>query len=247
MMPREALADFSVGGLSRHLANQVTHTVPLLAAAPGGSAIPVLEHYTRNQWVTSGVDSADNVWIRTKGEQATTPNALADEFDAALAERRRVVPAEPAQRVVDLGDWGLTVDDFLLTRVMELVVHTEDLAVSLGVPTPEMPTAATEATIQLLARVAAWRHGPLAVVRALARRERRRRPSPPSEPAHAHPASSGPSRALSRKRACSACGGRWRTAAAAGWLSVMGRLIQRRRVSGPGRIRMALSRTRTRR
>jgi hypothetical protein len=170
-----ALDDFSVGGLARHLANQVTRTVPLLAAAPGSSAIAVLEHYTRNAWVTSGVDGADNVWIRQRGEEAaavTTPQALVDEVDAALSELRRSVLAEPAERVVDLGDWGLAVDDFLLTRVMELVVHTDDLAVSLDVPTPDMPTAATEATIQLLARVAAWRHGPLAVVRTLSRRER---------------------------------------------------------------------------
>jgi hypothetical protein len=170
-----ALDDFSVGGLARHLANQVTRTVPLLAAVPGSSAIALLEHYTRNAWVTSGVDGADNVWIRQRGEEAaavTTPQALVDEVDAALSELRRFVLAEPAERVVDLGDWGLAVDDFLLTRVMELVVHTDDLAVSLDLPTPEMPTAATDATIQLLARVAAWRHGPLAVVRALARRER---------------------------------------------------------------------------
>jgi hypothetical protein len=170
-----ALADFSVAGLARHLANQVTRTVALLAAAPGSAAIPVLQHYTRNAWVTSGVDGADNVRIRQQGEQAAatiTPQALADEVDAALAELHRVVPAEPAERVVDLGDWGLTVDDFLITRVMELVVHTDDLAISVGVPTPEMPAAATDATVQLLVRVAAWRHGPLAVVRALARRER---------------------------------------------------------------------------
>jgi hypothetical protein len=170
-----ALADFSVAGLARHLANQVTHTVTLLAAAPGGSAIPVLEHYTRSAWVTSGVDGADNVWIRQRGEEAaarTTPEALAGDVDAALAELRQVVPAEPAERVVDLGNWGLTVDDFLLTRVMELVVHTDDLAVSIGVPTPELPPAASDATIRLLARVAAWRHGALTVVRALARRER---------------------------------------------------------------------------
>jgi hypothetical protein len=170
-----ALAGFSVGGLARHLANQVTHSVPLLAAAPGSSAIPILEHYTRNAWVTSGVDGADNIDIRRRGEQAaavTTPDALANEVDTALAELRRIVPAESADRVVDFRDWGLTVDDFLLTRVMELVVHADDLAVSLDVPTPALPSAATEATIQLLARVAAWRHGPLAVVRALARRER---------------------------------------------------------------------------
>jgi hypothetical protein len=170
-----ALADFSVAGLARHLANQVTRTVPMLAGPPGESAIPVLEHYTRAAWVTSGVDGADNVGIRRRGEQAataTTPQALADEVDAALAELRRVVPAQPAERVVDLGEWGLAVDDLLLTRVIELVVHADDLAVSLGIPTPAMPDAAVDATIELLARVAAWRHGPLAVVRALARRER---------------------------------------------------------------------------
>jgi hypothetical protein len=170
-----ALADFSVGGLARHLANQVTHTASLLAAVPGSVAIPVLEHYTRNAWVTSGVEGADNVLIRQRGEEAaavTTPQELVEEVDAALAELRRIVPAEPAARVVDLRDWGLTVDDFLLTRVMELVVHTDDLAVSLGVPTPRLPAAATAVTIQLLAGIAAWRHGPLAVVRALARRER---------------------------------------------------------------------------
>jgi hypothetical protein len=35
-----------------------------------------------------------------------------------------------------------------------------------------VPQEATDATIALLARTAAWRHGPLAVVRALARQER---------------------------------------------------------------------------
>jgi uncharacterized protein (TIGR03083 family) len=170
-----ALNGFSVGGLARHLANQVTDSRRLLRAAPGTTAVPVLEHYTRNAWVTSGPDGPDNVSIRQSGEDgaaATTPAGLADEVDDALAELRRVVPAEPPSRVIDFRRWGLAVDDFLLTRVMELVVHTDDLAVSLGVPTPELPAAATEATIDLLTRVAAWRHGPLAVVRTLARQER---------------------------------------------------------------------------
>jgi len=170
-----ALADFTTGGLARHLANQITHTVTYLAAPPGGSAIPVLEHFTGNTWVTSGVDSADNIGIRRRGEQAaalTTAASLATDVDAALADLRRTVPAQPAERIVDLGDWGLKIDDFLLTRVLELVVHVDDLAVSLNLPTPQMPDAATEATIQLLTRLATWRHGPLKVVRALSRQER---------------------------------------------------------------------------
>lgn len=170
-----ALVGYSVGGLARHLANQVTHTVPFLAAAPGGVAVPVLDHFTRNEWVTSGPDSDDNVDIRSRSERAaagTTPGELAELVDAALLELRSSVPAQPADRVIDLGEWGLLVDDFLLTRVMELVVHADDLAVSLDLPTPPMPEAATDATIALLARIASWRHGPLPVVRALSRRER---------------------------------------------------------------------------
>ncbi|MEU7802415.1 maleylpyruvate isomerase N-terminal domain-containing protein [Micromonospora arborensis] len=170
-----ALPDFSTGGLARHLANQVTQTVTFLAAPPGKSAIPVLEHFTGNPWVTSGVDSADNIGIRRRSEQtatATTPRELADAVDAALTDLGATVTAQPPDRIVDLGDWGLKIDDFLLTWVMELVVHTDDLAVSLGLPTPQMPQTATEATIQLLSSLAAWRHGSLNVIRALARQER---------------------------------------------------------------------------
>ncbi|MEU1590632.1 maleylpyruvate isomerase N-terminal domain-containing protein [Micromonospora sp. NPDC005710] len=170
-----ALDDFSTGGLARHLAYQVTHTVTFLGAAPGQWAISVLDHFTRNTWMTSGVDSADNVGIRRRSEQAaasTTAAGLADSVDAALTELRAVVPAQPIDRIVDLGDWGLRVDDFLLTRVTELVVHVDDLAVSLNVPTPSIPAAAAEATIQLLSGLAAWRHGSLDVIRALARQER---------------------------------------------------------------------------
>ncbi|MET7862818.1 maleylpyruvate isomerase N-terminal domain-containing protein [Micromonospora taraxaci] len=170
-----ALPDFSTGGLARHLANQVTQTVTFLAAPPGESAIPVLEHFTGNAWVTSGVDGPDNIDIRRRSEQtsaATTPSELADSVEVALIALRAAVVAQPADRIVDLGDWGLKVDDFLLTRVMELVVHIDDLAVSLGLPTPPMPQTATEATIRLLSSLAAWRHGSLNVIRALARQER---------------------------------------------------------------------------
>jgi hypothetical protein len=168
-----ALSGFSVGGLARHLANQVTHVGPALLAAPGTAPVTMLEHYRRSAWFTEDVDGADNVRIRTQGDAAAgTPAALADEVDDALAELRRIVPEQPADRIVTVDEWGLTLDDFLLTRVLELVVHLDDLAVSVGTPTPPLPPAATGATIRLLADIAAWRHGPLAVVRAMARQER---------------------------------------------------------------------------
>jgi hypothetical protein len=55
---------------------------------------------------------------------------------------------------------------------VELVVHADDLAASVGVePTPPQP-AATAVAIDVLVGVARVRHGDMAVLRALARRER---------------------------------------------------------------------------
>lgn len=73
-----ALPEFSTGGLARHLANQVTQTVTLLAGPPGESVISVLEHFTSNAWMTSGVGSADNIDIRRRSEQAAAATTASD-------------------------------------------------------------------------------------------------------------------------------------------------------------------------
>jgi hypothetical protein len=65
----------------------------------------------------------------------------------------------------------MRLDDYLETRLVELVVHDDDLATSVDVPT-ELPGEALELAIDHLVAVARFRHGDLAVVRALARRER---------------------------------------------------------------------------
>ena len=55
---------------------------------------------------------------------------------------------------------------------MELVVHADDLACSVGLPTPEFPEEVTAPVVELLARLAVRRHGVTDVVRALSRAER---------------------------------------------------------------------------
>lgn len=66
----------------------------------------------------------------------------------------------------------MLLDDFLLTRLLEMVVHSDDLASSARVATPEIPHAATEVVLGLLTRIAARRHGSTAVLRVFARPER---------------------------------------------------------------------------
>ncbi len=55
---------------------------------------------------------------------------------------------------------------------MEILVHADDLAASIGVPTPQFPTQTGYAVLGLLAAVAADRHGQTAMVRALSRPQR---------------------------------------------------------------------------
>ncbi|MEV6522507.1 maleylpyruvate isomerase N-terminal domain-containing protein [Longispora sp. NPDC051575] len=172
-----ALAEFSVGGLAGHLAYQVLAVPTILAGpVPHEPTIPVLEHYGQVAWVGTAPDEDINVRIRAGGDQeaADGPDALAARVDAALAELDAGLVEEPdrAVRIPFWGPWSLTLDDLLVTRMMELAVHSDDLAVSVGVPTPELPAGAVDTVVDLLSRLAVRRHGPTAVLRALSRAER---------------------------------------------------------------------------
>ena len=66
----------------------------------------------------------------------------------------------------------LRYDDYLPSRICELLIHTDDLAVSLGVDPPSPPQEALDVAIGHLVDVARRTHGDRAVLIALSRRER---------------------------------------------------------------------------
>jgi Mycothiol maleylpyruvate isomerase N-terminal domain len=172
-----ALAEFRVSGLAGHLARQIlTAPVVLAQVGPTGDLVTLLDHYARVRWLATGLDDEANARIRADGADAAAdgPAVLIARTTAALNELRRLLPAEPAGRTVHLpwGPWSLTLDDFLTTRLMEIVVHSDDLAVSTGLATPALPAEAVDPVIVLLARLAVRRHGPTPVLRALSRAER---------------------------------------------------------------------------
>lgn len=172
-----ALAKLSVGGLAGHLARQVLRTPGVVAGEPPADPpVTLLEHYTRSDWLTADLDDDSNTYIRTTGEElaAGGPVALVAQVESAIAELRTALPAQPADRIVHIPwtSWPLSLDDFLITRLMEIAVHNDDLAASVGVPTPPLPAAVTDPVFDLLTRLAVRRHGPVAVLRALSRSER---------------------------------------------------------------------------
>lgn len=170
------LPGYRVGGLCGHLSRNIVLVEPVLARPTGGARpIPLLDHYTRDDWWDADPQGGEHVGIRSRGEQAAAegPELLALRVTDAVGRLREAIPAQPADRVVDLpGMWSLTLDDFLLTRLVEVVVHSDDLAVSVGAPSPELPPEYCEDVIALLARLAVRRHGPTAVIRAFSRGER---------------------------------------------------------------------------
>jgi hypothetical protein len=172
-----ALPEFGVAGLAGHLAHQVLAVPGVLAnAVPDEPPIGLLDHYNAASWRTAGVDDEVNVGIREQGEQRAADGAaaLAEQVAAATAELAEVLPTEGADRIVFLpwGPWSLQLDDFLVTRMMEIAVHSDDLAYSVDTETPDLPDGVLEPVLSLLTARAVRRHGQPAVLRALSREER---------------------------------------------------------------------------
>jgi Mycothiol maleylpyruvate isomerase N-terminal domain len=181
-----ALSEMTVGALAGHLAGQITRVPAVLtgsAGLPGDPPPPpdpVLftldQHYSRSRWVGAPLDDAANVGIRRQSAAAAAggQEELVGRTEAVIAELRETLPDADGSQPVYLpwAGWSLTLDDFLTTRLLEIVVHVDDLAVSVGVTPPALPDEAIDTVLTLLTHLAARRHGTPAVLRALTRQER---------------------------------------------------------------------------
>jgi Mycothiol maleylpyruvate isomerase N-terminal domain len=170
------LPKLSVGALACHLGRQVVRAAELLPAA---TDLPGLEsaeaHYHRAAWVTStSPDDPANDRSADEAEAALGVSALADRSAEALGTVRQLLAAGTARDVVPIPwqGWSLRRDDFLLTRMLEIVVHSDDLALSVGAGTPEFPAEVFAPVRDLLVRLAVRRRGQSAVISALTRSER---------------------------------------------------------------------------
>lgn len=171
-------AGMTVGGLTRHLVGQSVYVVSLLSAdaAQGADALveSLLEHYAQAAWVRDDLDSGSNLFVREKSEaQAAEGHDVAVALQAdAVAQLPAVLADPPDTTLIPWQGWRLPTDDFLVTRLMEMVVHSDDLAVSVDLPVPDFGSAVLEPVLGLLTALAVRRHGQDAVVRALSRPQR---------------------------------------------------------------------------
>jgi hypothetical protein len=165
----------TVGGTAAHLVSSgIEILVPYLEVdGPPGTRVLEPSRYFSGQ--SLDLDHEGHRDVRQRAEQGSHRGAAALAADAAAAVAGLAIrlAEEPDQRRVQvLGRFDMTLDGFLITRLVELLAHSDDLAAGAGIPTPELPPQAVALAVTCLTDVARRRHGDLAVLRTLARRER---------------------------------------------------------------------------
>jgi len=178
-----ACAGMTVGGLAHHLTDQVRTTVGFLGITSGEvpAELPLVtlpEFYRLASWVWSGPDDPGHVGLREAADaDATTgPEGVAAEVEADLAALRAALAGVDGRTPDTVfvpweGVW-LSTGDWLLSREVELVVHADDLAASVGLPTPDFPGPVVADVLAAMTALSVERHGQAAVVRAIARPQR---------------------------------------------------------------------------
>jgi hypothetical protein len=125
------------------------------ASHPGGD----LDAEQNQQVLVRAAETARGGWARLY-------------LDAGRAVDRLIerLPQEPETHRIPATARALLLDEYLKTRIVELVIHLDDLTRSLDLPMRELPEASRIA-VDVLVDTAVLRHGTAGVLHALARRE----------------------------------------------------------------------------
>ena len=177
-----ALAGYTVGGLAAHLGRAVSTPLGYLDAeaaqrpANTDAADYILESLGGHDPVDSDLHRA--IRQRSGDMAASGPLAVLDANRAALQSLTGRLEVEPADRVLAVfGGTAMMLDDYLETRIVELVIHADDLAASCPELSNEaMPASAWATARRVVVEVTAKRVGDRQFVLGLSRAERSQRP-----------------------------------------------------------------------
>jgi hypothetical protein len=172
-MQQSALDQWSNAGLAGHLARSAFNLERAVGGEPGyGPVHDAVGYYTAS--APQPPDSPDGKRIRELGDQEAADGAavLADRFTASMAWlREHAMPLDPATKVKLFGR-VLPIDECAAACLLELVVHADDLTVSVGLEPVSFSAPAIDLVVGTLSRISRKRHGDLAIIRSLSRPER---------------------------------------------------------------------------
>jgi hypothetical protein len=178
----------AVGGLAAHLTMAVKAligvfeareiTAPELRAASTGPSVrrDASEFVGSSRFdAPTDLETEMSRWVQAKAasDAAKGPAVVLDRFDRGIPDIAALLEAVPPEREVTAPvNVVMTAADYVGTRLIEVVVHGDDLAASVGAAPPAFSPAATGAVLDILWGSLRRRGGDMAVVRSLTRSER---------------------------------------------------------------------------
>jgi hypothetical protein len=173
-----ALERMTVGDIVGHLVRTGNRAWDYLPdRVDGKPAIETVAGYYEAISLGTDLDSAGNSGVRDRAAAAAAagPSALANELaDARAALEAAFVDLPRAAAIRVIGGLAIRYDAYLATRIIEVVVHLDDVAASVPGFTPDVSPAAWDIAIDGSIELARVRHGDAEVLRVMARGERAR-------------------------------------------------------------------------
>lgn len=177
-----SVARYRVGGLAAHLAQGLARLDDVLArpAPEGVEPLDLVGFFGTHRLDTpDDLDAPAPAFLRRLAEDAAAagPAAVAASFAACVERVGHRLAHESADRLVpvlSVPGAATRLDTYLTTRVVELVVHGDDLMASVdpAVPLPAVPALSVDVALAALVTLARARSGDAAVLAAFTRRER---------------------------------------------------------------------------
>lgn len=174
------LHGLTVGGLAAHMYAAIRRfEVALDEDLPGSPTVLELQDfYGLNRVHDPGdVDLGWHPLLRDDAERRAARGAelVLRRFADVVSRTKRRLEDESPQRLIPVWtvpDGATHLEVYVATRVVELVVHSDDLAVSVDHPSLLVPRDAASTAINAFIEMARQRIGDVAVIRAFARSER---------------------------------------------------------------------------
>ena len=175
-----ALSGLTVGGVAGHLYAAIRRFEVALdeEVVESRRVLTLPEFYGLNRIEDPAeLEAGWHPVLREDAERRASygPEALVTRFRELVARLEARLPQESPDRPIPV--WtipgGVTpLETYVATRVVELVVHADDVAVSIGLAPLLIPADAASCVVDVFMDMARHRSGDLAVIRAFARSER---------------------------------------------------------------------------
>jgi hypothetical protein len=165
-----------VGALAAHLGRAVfTLEIYLAGPEPDGSSnvVDAAGYYAAVLGDADPIDSDLHRGVRSRSSAAAAAGqaSLVADLERSIGTQSTLDLA-PGRLIAVLDGVVVRMHDYYVTRLVELLVHTDDLASSVGVTPPSAPPGAWELVAPVLLQVTLVRRGAQSVVLGLARPER---------------------------------------------------------------------------